>query len=214
MGQQSVRHPVFARLYARLSVKMEPELSAFRRRLTSGLSGQVIEIGAGNGLNFSYYPATATRVVAVEPEPHLRAIAERNATRAPCRVEVIDGTAEQLAADDESFDAAVVSLLLCSVHDPPAALAEIHRVLRPGGQLRFFEHVQAESAGLRRAQRWLDAAIWPRIAGGCHTGRDTIATITGCGFILEDVERLRFPDVCLPLPTSPHVLGAARRSNG
>ncbi|MDQ4093729.1 MAG: class I SAM-dependent methyltransferase [Actinomycetota bacterium] len=209
MPPSAVNHPIFAQIYVWLSHWMEPELAAHRRSLLAGLSGQVLEVGAGNGLNFSHYPVAVTRVLAVEPEPHLRALAISSAAKASVPVEVVDGIADQLPADESSVDAAVTSLVLCSVPDQASALAEISRVLRPGGQLRFLEHVRARSATLGCAQRLLDATIWPRIAGGCHTHRDTAAAIRQAGFTIEQLQPLRFPDFRLLTPTSPHILGIA-----
>jgi ubiquinone/menaquinone biosynthesis C-methylase UbiE len=127
-----VSHPLFARFYAWASPRMEKAGYGERRdQLLAGLTGRVIEVGAGNGMNFAHYPPEVTRVVAVEPEPRLRDLAEAAAAKAPVAVEVVDGAAGRLPADDGSFDAAVASLVLCSVPDVPAALAEIQRVLRP-----------------------------------------------------------------------------------
>lgn len=206
-----VHHPVFARVYEPLSRLMERELSDHRRRLVAGLSGTVVEVGAGNGLNFRHYPSGVDRVVAVEPDAHLRRLAEDRAAAASVDVEVVDGVAEDLPVADGSVDAAVVSLVLCSVHDQAAALAEIARVLRPGGTLRFFEHLAAETAGLARVQQALDASVWPLLAGGCHTARHTVSAIETAGFDLVEVERMRVPDGRVPLPTSPHVIGVATR---
>jgi ubiquinone/menaquinone biosynthesis C-methylase UbiE len=152
-----------------------------------------------------------SRLLAVEPEPRLRALAVQKARRAPFPVEVVDGTAEALPADANQFDAAVSSLVLCSVTDPARATRELGRVLAPGGHLRFFEHVASDTPRLRRVQRLLDATVWPRLGGGCHTARDTVATLRDAGFVIEDLDRFRFPATALPLPTSPHVLGCARR---
>src|SRR5688500_13593143 len=132
---------------------MSPRMEAMgygeeRGRLLAGLGGEVVEVGAGNGMNFRHYPGTVTRVLAVEPEARLRAIAGRNAARAPVPVEVVDGVADHLPAGDAAFDAAVTSLVLCTVPDPARALAEVRRVLRPGGELRFLEHVAADTPGL------------------------------------------------------------------
>ncbi len=126
-------------------------------------------------------------------------------------VEVVEGVAERLPAADSSADAAVLSLMLCSVADPGEVLTEVHRVLRPGGQLRFFEHVRAETPGLARVQRVLDATVWPHIGGGCHAARDTAAAIEAGGFRIEQIRRFRFPGTGIPSHTSPHVLGVASR---
>jgi ubiquinone/menaquinone biosynthesis C-methylase UbiE len=206
------RHPVFARTYAWLSNRLEREVAEHRQRMLAGLSGRVVEVGAGNGLNFPHYPLGVTHVLAVEPEPHLRRLAERAAETAPVSVEVVGGVAEDLPAADQSFDAAVVCLVLCSIRDPAAALAEVRRVLRPGGQLRFFEHVLADAAGLARLQRTLDATFWPLAAGGCHTSRDLAAAIEQAGFAFTWIERFRIPPRGLQSPLSPVILGAATRA--
>ena len=206
-----VHHPVFARVYERLSRFMERELHDHRQRLWAGLSGSVVEVGAGNGLNSRHYPSEVDRVVAVEPEDHLRRLAKDRAATVAVDIEVADGVAEDLPLGDGSCDAAVVSLMLCSVSDQQQALAEVRRVLRPGGELRFFEHIAAETAGLARVQRALDATVWPFLAGGCHTSRRTLGAIEAAGFELVDVDRMRIPDGRVALPTSSHVLGVATR---
>ena len=125
-------------------------------------------------------------------------------------VRVVDAVAERLPVPDGCVDAVVASLVLCSVHDPALALREALRVLRPGGELRFYEHVAARTPALRRLQRVVDATLWPLLSGGCHTGRDTVAAITAAGFLVEDVEHLVFPPGRTG-PASPHVLGRASR---
>ena len=212
MPVRRISHPVFARYYARISPAMDKGgMAAHRRQLLHGLTGPVIEIGAGNGLNFAHYPAGVTRVLAIEPDPHLREIARRNAVQAPVPVEVRAGIAEELPADDAAFHAAVAALVLCSVADQQAALREIHRTLRPGGQLRFLEHVRAGTPALRGVQRLLDATIWPALAGGCHTGRDTAAAIEQAGFAIDQLDPFRFPDTRLTMPATPHLRGTATR---
>lgn len=213
MPAQRTSRPVFARFYVRVGAAMDKGgMAEHRRRLLQGLTGAVIEIGAGNGLNFPHYPAGVTRVLAVEPDPHLREIARRRAAVAAVPVAVSGGIAEQLPASDAAFDAAVASLVLCSVADQQPVLGEIHRVVRPGGQLRFLEHVRADTPAMRHVQRVLDATIWPVLAGGCHTGRDTAAAIQAAGFTIEHLDRFRFPDMRLTLPASPHLRGVALRA--
>jgi ubiquinone/menaquinone biosynthesis C-methylase UbiE len=181
-----------------------------RRTLLAGLKGRVIEVGAGHGLNFAHYPLTVTEVVAVEPSPHLRGLAVEAASGAPVRVEVRDGTAEALPARDGEFDAAVVSLVLCSVSNQQAALREIARVLRSGGELRFYEHVVSNRPAIARLQRALDATVYPPLAGGCHCARDTGAAIRDAGFQVQREERFAFQGSRIA-PAVAHILGSARR---
>ena len=212
-SRHRVSHPVFARCYARTAAVMERRgVADLRRRLLEGISGQVIEVGAGTGANIAHLPATVTGVVAVEPEPRLRALAERASAGAAVPVQVVDGVADRLPADDASFDAAVVSLVLCTVPDQATALGEVHRVLRPGGRLHFWEHVGADEPVLAAVQRGLDATVWPVLAGGCRTGRNTAAAIAAAGFDVQRLERFRFPDTRVALPTAPQILGTAVRS--
>jgi ubiquinone/menaquinone biosynthesis C-methylase UbiE len=186
-------------------------MAELRQELLAGQAGEVVEVGAGNGMNFTHYPSAVTRVIAVEPEPYLRDLATRAARTAPTPVTVLAGTADRLALPDASVDAAVLCLVMCSLDDRSAALAELVRVLRPGGTLRFLEHTLAESPGLRRVQRIADATVWPLLAGGCHTATDPAATIIAAGFEITTVRRLRFPENRFTQPSSPHVLGSARR---
>ena len=203
---------MFSRLYARASERMDDEgLGALRTELLAGLSGTVVEIGCGNGRNFARYPAAVTAVTAVEPEPRLRALALRAADGAPVPVTVVPGTAEALPLPDASCDAAVLCLVLCSLPDRPTALAEVRRVLRPGGVLAFLEHERASTPALRTVQRIADATVWPLFAGGCHTSTDPVGDIAAAGLEVTALRRLRFPDTRIAVPVTPHVLGSARR---
>ncbi|MCX0242605.1 MULTISPECIES: class I SAM-dependent methyltransferase [Streptomyces] len=209
----AVHHPVFARCYARMSVAAESAagLAAIRAELLAGLTGRVVEIGAGNGLNFAHYPLAVSEVVAIEPERTLRRLAVRSALRAGIPVDVVPGTAEALPVKSEAFDGAVASLVLCTVRDVERSLAELRRVLRPGAELRFFEHVRSDGRAMAAAQRALDRTFWPRLAGGCHTARDTLAALAAAGFTVESYRRVSLPERGVRLPTSSCVLGVARR---
>jgi ubiquinone/menaquinone biosynthesis C-methylase UbiE len=207
----SVRHPIFVRVYEWLSGAEEESGEAdHRRELLHGLSGRVIEVGAGNGLNFRHYPATVSEVVAVEPENYLRERAAERTAQAHVPVTLLDGLAEELPAEDGRFDAAVASLVLCSVPDQATALAEIRRVLRPGGELRFYEHVVAAGSGFARMQRML-GKVWPIVGGGCHPDRDTAAAIAAAGFEIDACRRFDFIPSPLVYPLKPKILGRAHR---
>jgi ubiquinone/menaquinone biosynthesis C-methylase UbiE len=201
----TVRHPLFARAFDRVSGLMEREVGRHRDALLAGLSGHVLDVGAGNGMSFAHYPSAVRRVVAVEPEPYLRARAQRAADRAGASVTVVDAVADQLPLEDGAVDAAVCSMVLCSVSDLGRALAELRRVVRPGGELRVFEHVRAPAAGKARLQSAFDrSGLWPRLAGGCHCARDTLAAIDEAGFAAAELRRVEVGPSWLI--TNPHVL--------
>jgi ubiquinone/menaquinone biosynthesis C-methylase UbiE len=210
-GLERVRHPVFARIYPRLSAAADRVGGdEHRDRLLAGLSGRVVEVGAGNGLNFVHYPSTVTEVVAVEPEAYLRDRAADTAKHASVRVTVADGTATRLPLPDESVDAGVVSLVLCSVPDQSAALTELRRVIKPGGSLRFYEHVLAADPFWARWQRRIEP-IWARVGGGCRLTRDTEQAIRAAGFVVEENDRFLFKRCWAFRVAADHILGRARR---
>ena len=197
-----IRHRFFSWIYPHIAKMEERKGGAeHRKELLAELSGRVVEVGAGNGLNFRHYPSTVTEVIAVEPEPQLRALAEEATGTASTTVRVEPGTAEALPLDDDSCDAAVLSLVMCSIGDVDRALAEVRRVLRPGGQLRFYEHVRSRKPWGARFQRVADVA-WPHVAGGCHLSRDSLTAIERAGFEVTAVR-------CFPFMSLPHVLGTA-----
>jgi ubiquinone/menaquinone biosynthesis C-methylase UbiE len=127
-------------------------------------------------------------------------------------IEVVDGVAESLPADSETFDAGVACFVLCTVGDQSAALAELRRVIRPGGELRYLEHVIANSSGLSRLQRVSDRTWWPLVGGGCHSARDTAASIQAAGFEIEHSRRFPFRPSWVEFLVTPHILGVARRA--
>jgi SAM-dependent methyltransferase len=180
-----VSHPVFARIYARRSVAEAHLQEDHRRELLAGLSGRILELGCGNGLNFAHYPPGTTDVVAVEPEGYLRRQADLAATEAAPRITVLEGKAETVSqVVTGTFDAAVFSLVLCSVTDPRAVLRETKNVLKEGASVRFYEHVVSDDPGAARLQR-LSAPLWSRLAGGCRPDRDTLSLIRD-EFVISD----------------------------
>ena len=195
------QHPLFARVYERFSQGAEKRGQAeLRKRALAGLTGRVVEVGAGNGMNFANYPDTVSQIVAIEPESYLR---ERARERADARVQVIDGVAGALPVEDASADAVVFSLVLCSVPDQAAALAEARRVLKPGGEIRFYEHVISHKPGKAAFQRAFTKTVWKRIAGGCHMDRDTGRAIADAGFEIVELDRVPFQGLA-------HILGRAQ----
>lgn len=206
---------VFGRLYAAgfdwVQQRMEADgVGEHRRRTVAGLTGDVLEVGAGTGRNFRFYDS-ARRVVALEPDPSMRERAVRRAQRTPVPVEVVEGDAQRLPFPDDSFDAAVVSLVLCSIPEPERALAELHRVLRPGGVLRFYEHVRADDPGLAaRQDRW--NTPWRWATRGCNVNRPSLRLVDEAGFRVDTAEAFEQPGV--PRVVRPHVLGTAVAEKG
>ncbi|HTU14514.1 MAG TPA: methyltransferase domain-containing protein [Solirubrobacterales bacterium] len=213
MSTGSLKHPLFARFYTRLSAVMEPEIGEYRSELTEGLAGRVLEVGAGNGMNFSHYGGGVDEVVAIEPEPYLRERAIEAAEAATPRISVIEASATALPFDDDSFDTVVFCLVLCSIDDPAKALSEARRVLKPGGSMRFLEHVRSSKPAKARFQSFLDrSGIWPRMAGGCTCSRDTVAAIRSAGFEITDLKGM--PIGPRWSHTNPHVAGRAESPYG
>ena len=197
-------HPIFARFYDRISRSVWPIEVEYRTEMVAGLRGRVLEVGAGTGLNFQLYPK-GVEIVALEPEPNMIRRARERLGEGPGPVRLVRGAAESLPFPDGSFDAAVVSLVLCSVARPAVAISELRRVLRPDGELRVFEHVRSENPRHARWQDWL-TPLWRPLSAGCHPNRDTGASLRAAGF---DVEVRRVP-IGPPTPARPHIVGVAR----
>jgi SAM-dependent methyltransferase len=205
----TLENPLFARIWAFMSRHETEWLRDRRRENLDGLSGRVLEVGAGTGSNFALYPGTVTEVVAIEPEPRLRDLAQQAASVAPVPISVLASTVEALDVG-ESFDAAVCSLVLCSVDQPGDVLRQLHSLLRPGGELRYFEHVASRGAR-GTLQRAVDATFWPRLFGNCHTHRETEQIIIAAGFEPQTSRRgWQFP-AWAPVPVSEFALGRAHR---
>jgi protein-L-isoaspartate O-methyltransferase len=205
----TVDNPFFARLWTAMSGHEPESLRRLRRENLAGLTGRVLEVGAGTGTNFAWYPSTVREVVAIEPEQRLAAVAARSARTAPVPVTVNGDTVEDYEVT-EPFDAVVCSLVLCSIDDPQTVVRQLFSALRPGGELRYLEHVASTGprAGL---QRLADATVWPRLLGNCHTHRHTEQTITDAGFAVAESRHEWTLPAWLPMPVSEFAIGRARR---
>ncbi len=185
----SVWGRIFAGIYDHAMAKTERDgLGAHRRALLAGAVGDVLEIGAGTGVNLAYYGAGVRTLTLTEPEkPMIRRLEQRIRVRRPDAT-VLRAPAEDLPYDDESFDAVVSTLVLCTVDDQPRALRELRRVLRPGGRLLFIEHVRSDEEKLARLQDRM-LPINRRIAHGCHCNRPTLDGIRDAGFEVTELGR-------------------------
>jgi ubiquinone/menaquinone biosynthesis C-methylase UbiE len=198
---------LFAAMYDRgLKATEDAGLRRMRRELLAGAGGRVLEIGAGTGVNLDLYPDAVEDLVVIEPDPHMAKRLKAKLAGSGGRADVLEAPAERLPFEDDSFDTVVATLVLCTIPDPGAALVEAARVLRPGGQLLFIEHVRAEDPGLARWQDRLEKP-WRFLGDGCHCNRDTIAAIAASPFELDEVERGRMPKA--PPIVTPLVRGTA-----
>jgi ubiquinone/menaquinone biosynthesis C-methylase UbiE len=175
-----------------------------KKRLFSGLRGQILEIGPGTGANLEYYPADVS-LIGLEPNPYMQRYLKEKARTLGISMEVVTGTAEEIPLPDESVDAVVSTLVLCSVQDLFRSLAEIKRVLKQKGQFVFMEHVAAgKNTRLRNVQRWIKP-VWKYMADGCHPDRETWKAVDNAGFDHVHIDHFR-----LPLPVvGPHIMGTA-----
>jgi SAM-dependent methyltransferase len=207
MVSNTVDNPFFARLWTVLASHEPESLRRLRRENLAGLSGRVLEVGAGVGTNFAFYPDAVSEVVAVEPERRLSVLAQQAAAGATVPVTVSTEMVEQFS-DSGPFDAVVCSLVLCSVDKPDDVLRQLHSLLKPGGDLRYLEHV-ASSGPRARLQKLADATVWPRISGNCHTHRHTEETIVGAGFEVSGARRVQTFPAWVPLPVVDFAIGRA-----
>jgi SAM-dependent methyltransferase len=197
----------FTALYDALLKSSEEEgLREMRREALAKASGRTVDLGAGTGANLGLYPDSVTELVLAEPDPHMLRKLHSKAEQAGVEAEIVEAGAESLPFEDSSFDTAVFTLVLCTVPDPDAALAEAARILRPGGRLLFVEHVRSEDRGLARWQDRLERP-WHFFADGCHCNRDTVAAIEAASFAVEDVEEAELPKS--PPIVRPLVKGSA-----
>ena len=203
---------LLASIYDRfMQVSEDACLRNWRAALLHDLKGEVLEIGAGTGANLPHYPKAVTRLVLSEPDPHMRRkLQEKCKAHAMPRAEVADASIAALPMADASFDAVVCSLVLCSVPDQKAALAEIARVLRPGGRLVFMEHVAADGRPGRLKWQGRIEPVWKRLMGNCHLTRRTEAAILAAGFEIEKIERESIRKA-LPI-VRPSIRGVARKA--
>jgi ubiquinone/menaquinone biosynthesis C-methylase UbiE len=203
----SISGRIFAAAYDRMSAGTEKAgLADHRRKLLAGARGRVLEIGAGTGANLGFYGDGVESLTVVEPDAPMAERLERKAEQLGRPVELVKAPAEALPFADDSFDVVVSTLVLCTVGDQAKALAELRRVLKPGGRLLFIEHVRAEDAGLARWQDRLNG-INRVVARGCNCNRSTVDAIRGAGFAIVELEHDRLQKV--PAFVSPLVVGSA-----
>ena len=168
------------------------EVGEHRALACAGLTGRVLEIGFGGGLNLPFFPAEVTAVSAVEPSDDGWRLSEPRRARSTVPVERSGLDGQLLTEPDDSCDSALSTFTLCSIPDPGAALAEVRRVLRPGGRLHLLEHGLAPEAGVQRWQRRIEP-LQRRVFGGCHLTRDVPALLAAAGFAVEQLEAAYLP---------------------
>lgn len=191
-------HPVFAAVYDRLTRSAERKfLGPHRAWLCVRASRRVLDLGAGTGANFPYVRAGA-EIIAAEPDPYMLERARRRAETIGRAVTFLPDAAESLSLETASVDAVLATFVLCTVDDPPRALGEIRRVLRPSGPLLFLEHVRLDHPVWGRVQDVV-TPLWRSLCAGCHPNRDTVAAIRRAGFAIGDLERYAFGPIPGPL---------------
>ncbi|MFT7669292.1 MAG: ubiquinone/menaquinone biosynthesis C-methylase UbiE [Planctomycetota bacterium] len=204
----NLRSRLFARFYDRATARYELVMRERKRELFQTLSGRVVEIGPGTGANLALFPA-GIQWVGIEPNEHMHPILEEKAKGLGFEVDLRALAAEKLPLENDSVDAVVSTLVLCSVPDLDSALREIKRVLRPAGQFYFWEHVIAPEGRALRTLQHILTPIHRALADGCHANRDLGPSIREAGFSSLDLEAFRVPNAAAPAWIRPHISGVA-----
>ncbi|MBE9129603.1 MULTISPECIES: class I SAM-dependent methyltransferase [unclassified Coleofasciculus] len=198
---------LFAWLMAHGTAKYEAQMADQKQALFSNLHGNVLEIGPGTGPNLSYYPPDI-HWIGIEPNPFMHSYLRREAERLGLDIDLRPGTAERLDVEDNSIDAVVSTLVLCSVDNLAVTLQEVLRVLKPGGRFFFLEHVAApQGTGLRRVQHWVQP-LWKILGDGCRPDRETWVALEEAGFERVDYQHFRAD---IPAIVSPQIIGVATK---
>lgn len=195
-------HRVFSAFWERMVRHEGPKERANRQHIVGGSHGRVLEVGLGVGANWPYLPPDVT-YVGIEPDPFMRERAERHARESGRSLEIVDAGAERLPFEDDSFDTVIGTLVFCTVADVPRGLAEIRRVLKPGGEYRFWEHVRPSNGAAGKAFDLIQP-LWSQMGGGCHPNRKTVEAIRTAGFELTALRTFRRAVI-------PEVVGVAVR---
>jgi SAM-dependent methyltransferase len=203
-------HRIFAALYEQIFKGLEKGgLADKRRELLAGARGATLELGAGIGHNLEHYPPAVERLVLTEPDPHMaKRLRDQVAESSRTDTEVVEAGAEELPFGPAEFDTVIATLVFCTIPDPGAALAEVARVLKPGGRMLFMEHVRADSD--RRA-KWQDRLnpVQNFLFGGCNLNRTTAETLRSSPLVIEEIEQGEMPSAAGPL-VKPMIVGSAR----
>jgi ubiquinone/menaquinone biosynthesis C-methylase UbiE len=204
-------HKWFAAIYDRMMASEEKKFfGAIREEMLKDVTGEVLEVGAGTGANFPYY-RNGAHIVATEPDPYMLERARKHAADVSANIEIYQAAAEELPFPDATFDFVIDTLVLCSVRDPRTALSEMKRVLKPGGELRLYEHVRYQNP-IGAISQDIVTPVWRWFGAGCHPNRDTGRLIREAGFELTSVQmRKELPPIPPMIFSRPHLQAVARR---
>lgn len=206
-------HKWFAAVYDRMQAPAERSfMKRIREEIAGGARGRVLEVGAGTGANFPYYNSHAQEVIATEPDPFMLEKARARAELVERSIDLRQASAEELPFEDGSFDTVVSTLVMCTAGDLPRALAEVRRVLKPAGELRFYEHVRYDHSF---GAFWQDfiTPVWRYFGAGCHPNRDIASAVRAAGFEFEKLDVIKpAPPIPPMVFVRPHIMGVARPS--